>query len=58
MPEHQRGRARRIGLSLAMATRTALLLSPAWTWIVLVGGPLQGYDVTRTFLERGSVGLS
>lgn len=38
LPEHQRGRARNIGLTLAMGTRIALLLS--LTWVMSLTAPL------------------
>ena len=51
LPEHQRNRARTIGLSLAMGTRIALLLSLAWVMgltaplFTAVGQEISGRDL-------------
>ncbi len=50
LPEHQRDRARVIGLALAMITRLALLFSITWvmrlenTWLSIFGHDLSGRD--------------
>ncbi|MFZ1538707.1 MAG: TerC family protein [Chromatiaceae bacterium] len=51
LPEHQRQRGRVIGLTLAMGTRIALLLSLAWMmrlvtpWIIILGQEISGRDL-------------
>src|SRR5690554_5097588 len=51
LPEHQRAFARRVGLSLAMLTRLALLFSLAWVmgltepWFTVLGEEISGRDV-------------
>lgn len=51
LPEHQRAFARRIGLSLAMIARLALLFSISWvmglteTWFTVLGNEISGRDV-------------
>jgi predicted tellurium resistance membrane protein TerC len=51
LPEHQRAFARRIGLSLAMIARLALLFSISWvmglteTWFTVMGNDISGRDV-------------
>jgi predicted tellurium resistance membrane protein TerC len=51
LPEHQRAFARRIGLSLAMIARLALLFSISWVmgltepWFTLMGNEISGRDV-------------
>ena len=51
LPEHQRAFARRIGLSLAMIARLALLFSISWvmglteTWFTILGNEISGRDV-------------
>ena len=51
LPEHQRDRARTIGLALAMIMRLALLFSIAWVmglvepWFTLLGQEISGRDV-------------
>jgi predicted tellurium resistance membrane protein TerC len=51
LPEHQRAFARRIGLSLAMIARLALLFSISWvmglteTWFTVLGNDISGRDV-------------
>lgn len=51
LPEHQRAFARRVGLSLAMIARLALLFSISWvmglteTWFTLLGNDISGRDV-------------
>lgn len=51
LPVHQRAFARRVGLSLAMITRLALLFSLAWImgltepWFTLLGEEISGRDV-------------
>lgn len=51
LPERQRAFARRVGLSLAMLTRLALLFSLAWvmglttTWFTVLGEEISGRDV-------------
>ncbi len=51
LPVRQQGRARRVGLSLAMVTRIVLLASIAWVtrlttpWVSLLGHPLSGRDL-------------
>jgi len=51
LPEHQREIGRRVGISLAMLTRLALLFSIAWvmglkeTWFSVLGQDISGRDV-------------
>ncbi len=51
LPEHQRAFARRIGLSLAMIARLALLFSISWVmgltepWFTVMGNEISGRDV-------------
>lgn len=51
LPEHQRAFARRVGLSLAMIARLALLFSISWvmgltdTWFTVLGKEISGRDV-------------
>jgi predicted tellurium resistance membrane protein TerC len=51
LPQHQREIGRRVGISLAMITRLALLFSIAWvmglteTWFTLLGQEISGRDV-------------
>ena len=51
LPEHQREFGRRVGISLAMLTRLALLFSIAWvmglkeTWFSVLGQDISGRDV-------------
>ncbi len=51
LPEHQRAFARRVGLSLAMIARLALLFSISWvmglteTWFTVLGNDISGRDV-------------
>ncbi len=51
LPEHQRAFARRVGLSLAMIARLALLFSISWvmglteTWFTVFGNDISGRDV-------------
>lgn len=51
LPEHQREFGRRVGISLAMLTRLALLFSIAWvmglkeTWFTVLGQEISGRDV-------------
>lgn len=51
LPAHQRNFARRVGLSLAMLTRLALLFSLAWVmgltqpWFTILGQEISGRDV-------------
>ncbi len=51
LPEHQRAFARRLGLSLAMIARLALLFSISWvmglteTWFTVLGNDISGRDV-------------
>lgn len=51
LPEHQRAFARRVGLSLAMIARLALLFSISWvmgltdTWFTIAGKEISGRDV-------------
>ena len=51
LPEHQREFGRKVGISLAMLTRLALLFSIAWvmglkeTWFTVLGQEISGRDV-------------
>ncbi len=51
LPEHQRQKARQIGLALAMGTRIALLLALAWImqlvdpWFTIMGQEISGRDL-------------
>lgn len=51
LPEHQRQRARQIGLALAMGSRIALLLTLAWImklvdpWFTIMGHEISGRDL-------------
>lgn len=51
LPKHQRELGRRVGISLAMLTRLALLFSIAWvmglkeTWFTVLGQEISGRDV-------------
>ena len=51
LPEHQREFGRKVGISLAMLTRLALLFSIAWvmglkdTWFTVLGQDISGRDV-------------
>src|SRR5438045_8688405 len=53
LPEHQRARARTLGLSLAMLTRIGLLLSLAWVMSLteplfsVAGMEIAGRDIIR-----------
>lgn len=54
LPEHQRDRARRIGLALAMLLRIGLLLSIQW----VMGLEATWFEVPLSFLDPGSREIS